>query len=177
MAEASTGGRLSPAVLSMMESVDYRRSMRGFLRAAGADPDLLIDVDLPEAAVVLDIGAFRGEWARRILKRAVERGPATLHIHAFEPAPGAIDDFQAECADDPNVALHPYGLAGRDRKESMSVSGAGSSVFLDPGDPRTMGVCEIKLRDVDSALAGLGPAGWCPGGGGRARRVLPVPAR
>ena len=57
---------------------------------------------------------------------------------------------------DSRVQLHPFGLAGRDRIESMAVGGPGSSVFGDPTSPAFFGSTEIELRDVDAVLASVG---------------------
>jgi len=148
-------GRVDPFTLAVYEAWDYRRSMRRFFLASRDDPDLLIDVCLPHGAVVLDVGAFTGEWTRRILGRAATRGPSDLHVHAFEPARAAFRAFEAEFDGHPQVSLHRYGLAGRDRTERLSMSGPGSSVFLDEQDPSSMAVRDIQLRDVDAVLTEL----------------------
>src|SRR4051794_17992246 len=64
-----------PFNLAVYEAHDYRPSMRRFFAASRAQPDILIDVDLPEGAVVLDVGAYEGEWCQRVLGRAEARGP------------------------------------------------------------------------------------------------------
>jgi FkbM family methyltransferase len=148
-------GHVDPFTLAVYESCDYRPSMRRFFLASRDDPGLLIDVDLPEGAVVLDVGAFHGEWTQRVLDRAAGRGPRDLRIHAFEPVPNAIRTFRDAIGEHPHVTLHEFGLAGRDRTESLSISGPGSSVFQDEHDPGSMAVREVALRDVDAVLTEL----------------------
>lgn len=148
-------GQLNPFTRSVYESCDYRPSMRRFFLDSRESPDLLIDVDLPDHGVVLDVGAFEGEWTQRILDRAERVGPASLEIHAFEPVPVALRAFQSNVGDHPNVTLHPFGLAGRDRVEALSIAGLGSSIFQDSSDPASLAVRDVRLRDVDAVLAEL----------------------
>jgi FkbM family methyltransferase len=141
---------------AVYEAHDYRPAMRRFFEAARTDPDILIDVDLPEGAVVLDVGAFEGEWAGRILGRADERGPRDLHIHAFEPAQSARKRLAASMGSEARLAVHPFGLGGRDRDEVMTIAGPGTSLYVDPAGPGGLGTATVALRDVDGVLTSLG---------------------
>ena len=149
-------GQLNPFTRIVYESCDYRPSIRRFFVASREEPDLLIDVELPEGAVVLDVGAFEGEWTTRILERAARLGPASLHIHAFEPVPVAARSFRANLGDRPDVVLHPFGLAGRDRVEALSISLLGSSIFQNERDPASLAIRDVELRDVAGLLTELG---------------------
>ena len=147
--------KVDPFTRAVYEAHDYRPSMRRFFLASAQQPDLLIDVDLPAAAVVLDVGAFTGEWSGRLLECADARGPADLRIHAFEPVGVSVRELEQALADEPRVEIHPFGLAGRDRVESMAVDGPGSSVFPAAGAPGALGTVEVPLRDVDAVLRSL----------------------
>ncbi len=149
-------GRLSPYALSVYEAHDYRPSMRRFFQATRDHPDILVDVDLPDGAVVLDIGAFVGEWAERILGRADALAVQDLEIHAFEPEPSAIRELTGNLGQDPRLHVHPFGLGGHDRREQLALGGPGSSVFIEVTTPGFLGVKEIELRDIDTVLTGLG---------------------
>lgn len=149
-------GDLNPYTRALYEAHGYRPSMRHFVEATRRDPDLLVDVDLPHDAVVLDVGAYVGEWSERILRRADERGVRGLQIHAFEPEPVVFERLQQGVGRDARVRLHPIGLAGRDRSEQLALGGPGSSVFLDGATPGFMGERGIELRDVDAVLRSLG---------------------
>lgn len=149
-------GQLNPFTRSIYESCDYRPSMRRFFLATRETPDILIDVDLPPDGVVLDVGAFEGEWTQRILDRVAAVGPASVRLHAFEPVPVAVRAFRANVGDHPSVALHPFGLGGSDRVEALSISGLGSSIFQDGSDPASLAVRDVDLRDVDAVLTELG---------------------
>jgi FkbM family methyltransferase len=142
--------------VAVFEAHDYRPSMRRFFAATREARDLLIDVDLPDDAVVLDVGAFEGEWATRILQRADERGPARIALHAFEPETRVAERLGHAMRDDPRFHMHPYGLAGRDRVEVMTVDGLGTSLYGDGKARSEFGTLEVPLRDVAGVLASLG---------------------
>lgn len=148
--------RLGPINHAVWEAMAYSPGMRGFYHAMRADPDLLVDVPLRAGAVVLDAGAYEGEWAARVLARADGEGVADLTIHAFEPEPGAVERLRKGVARDRRVVVHPFGLAGRDRREQLTVGGPGSSVFDNPTGPGALGTADIALRDVDAVLTELG---------------------
>jgi FkbM family methyltransferase len=148
--------RLGPINRAVFEAQDYRPAMVGFFHAARREPDLLVDLDLRPGAVVLDLGAYEGDWSARLLARADARGQPDVQVHAFEPEPGAVERCRRVLADDPRVALHPFGLAGRDEVLTLAVGGPGSTVYGSPAAPGFFGGAEVQLRDVASVLAELG---------------------
>lgn len=141
---------------TILAAHDYRPAMLRFFAATRANRDILIDVDLPEDAVVLDVGAYVGEWSQRILERADARGPAHLQVHAFEPEPSSVEQLRAGIGLDPRVHVHPVALGGRDRVERLAVGGQGSSIYVDPSTPGFLGGTEIELCDVDRVLTSAG---------------------
>jgi FkbM family methyltransferase len=141
---------------AVYEAHDYRPAMRRFFATSRQHPDILIDVDLPEGAVVLDVGAFEGEWTTRILDRSAREGPARLRIEAFEPAPSAHRRLNEVLGDDPRVTLHRFGLGGRDRDEVMMIAGPGTSLYTAPSGPGPLGKATVPIRDVHSVLTSLG---------------------
>lgn len=140
---------------AVFEAQAYRPSMRSFFEAARENPGLLVDVDLREDATVLDVGAFEGLWARQVLARADARGPSRLVLHAFEPEVGAATQLSEAMQSEARFKLHPFGLAGTDRVESLTLAGPGSSVFLSPTTTESFGTMEVPLRDVASVLSTL----------------------
>lgn len=139
----------------MFEAHDYRPSLREFVLATREQPDILIDVDLPDGAVVLDVGAYIGEWSERILQRADAGERRDVVIHAFEPESHAFARLRRGVGQDPRVHVHEFGLAGRDRAEQLAIGGPGSSVFVDSATEGFMGELHIALRDVHEVLAEL----------------------
>lgn len=148
-------GELNRVTRSMYEAHDYRPAIRRFVEASRHDPDLLVDVDLPPGAVVLDVGAFVGEWAERIVRRADGRHQGDLQVHAFEPEPNACQKLAAGIGRDPRVHLHRFGLAAHDRGEQLAVGGPGSSIFLAADTPGFTGRVAVELRDVAAVLPSL----------------------
>lgn len=151
--------RLGPIDHAVWEAMGYSPGMRRFFHAARANPAILVDADLPDGAVVLDVGAYEGSWTAQVLGRAdgASRGPQELRVLAFEPEQGAVARMRASAVGrDPRVHVEPVGLAGTDRQESFIVSGPGSSVFERAAAPEALGRTTIELRDVDALLQELG---------------------
>ena len=140
---------------AVFEANAYSPAMRRVFHAARADPDILVDVDLPPGSVVLDVGAFEGHWAQRFLDRAAARGQQDLRLHAFEPERGAVKHLRSTVGADPRVEVHPFGLAGADRVETMTLAGPGSTVFAFSATPDSFGTDEVPLRDVAGVLTEL----------------------
>jgi FkbM family methyltransferase len=141
---------------AVFEAQAYRPAMRRFFHAAHEDPELLIDVDLPEGAVVLDVGAYQGQWSGRVLARADARGPSSLRLHAFEPEPGIVEQLHASLGGDERVVIHPFGLAGADRAQELTLAGPGSTLFGTGSTREVIGTKRVPLRDVDAVLRELG---------------------
>lgn len=147
---------LGPINRPVWEAMGYSRPMLRFFHAARAEPSLLVAANLPDDAVVLDVGAYEGEWSTQVLARADAQGALRLRIHAFEPEPGAVERFRSGVGSDSRIEVHPFGLTGTDRIDQLSVGGPGSSVFDNPSVPGAFGTTEVELRDVDAVLNSLG---------------------
>lgn len=140
-------GEQDPLSRAMLDLHYYRRPMVEFMCAMATNPDILTDADLDGSSVVLDVGAYVGDFAIPMRKRY----GAT--VHAFEPAPDAFTELHARLGDDPGALLHPYGLAGEDRRATMALEGPGSTVYDAPG---TFGTAAVELRDIVTILDDLG---------------------
>jgi FkbM family methyltransferase len=140
-------GHLRPGGRALYEQHYYRTPMFEFMVAAARNPDLLIDVDIDEDSVVFDVGAFRGEWSRRVWDRYHPT------IHAFEPAPGASEHMTSTFAGHPKVTVHPFGLGRADLTVPLTLDGPGSSIY---GESSGYGRVEVRIRDVVPVLDELG---------------------
>jgi FkbM family methyltransferase len=145
--------RLGEINHAVFEAADYRPAIRRFVLAARTQPGILTDVDLSPGAVVLDVGAYDGGWSRRLLRGAETRGQGDLRIYAFEPEPTAIQRFRDAFVGDRRVELLPFGLGARSRTEQLTISGPGSSIFVERDGS---GATQIEIRDVDDVLTSLG---------------------
>src|SRR3954453_18143318 len=71
-------------IRQMFELSYYNTPTYDFLKATMANPDILVDVDADESCIVLDVGAYIGQWTTKI----IDRYGAT--VHAFEPAAAGL---------------------------------------------------------------------------------------
>jgi FkbM family methyltransferase len=110
-------------------------------------PDILVNADLDAGSVVVDAGAYIGEWSETISQRY----GAT--IHAFEPVPSAFKRMQRRLADHPNVHMHKLGLGADNERVTMSVDGPGSSMYASTG---VFGSTDVEIRDVVDVFDELG---------------------
>ena len=104
---------------------------------------------LGPGSVVLDLGGFRGDWTREILRRYGSQ------VHVFEPVPAFAADLERQFAVEPRVRVHHFGLSDRDGDEaiieaadaSSTVTGTGTAVMAHFRD--VVGVFETeRLTDV-----------------------------
>lgn len=135
-----------PVAQAMLEATSYRRSMFRFMGATAADPDILTTFDIDDSSTVVDAGAFGGTWASDIDNRY------GASVHAFEPAPDALDDLE-ERLNDTRVAIHPFALGRSDREAALVLGGVGSSVTTAEAVP---GSVPIQVREVAAVFDELG---------------------
>jgi FkbM family methyltransferase len=138
---------LDPATRMMFEQNYYRQPMFDFLVATMMKPDILTDHAIGPDSVVLDVGAFIGDWSEKISTRYGST------VHAFEPGPSALRQMAERLDGHPNVHQHPYGLGRRDEKASLALSGPGSTIYADSG---TYGTVDVPIRDAVALLDELG---------------------
>lgn len=131
----------------LFEQLYYRRPLYAFRDATVRHPEILTDVAIDSGSLVVDVGAFRGEWAEPIWEKYQPT------IHCFEPAPTACERLAQKFAGNGNVHVHRFGLGGRDSIASLSLRGPGSSIY---GAPTQFGSVEVRIRDVVDVLEELG---------------------
>lgn len=139
-----------PYAVAILELHTYSPAIVGFIRATAANPDILTDADLDGSSVVVDVGAFVGEWSERIHERY---GPT---IHAFEPNPSSFRALRDRIGGRPGVSLHPFGLGGRDERTTLDpTDGPGASTHgTSSGDH----LATVEVRDVAAVLDELAVA-------------------
>jgi FkbM family methyltransferase len=136
-------GDLEPLARQLLETQQYGRAMYDFMDAVAANPDLLTDVPITERGVALDVGAYVGGWATRM----VERYGCT--VYGFEPSPGPAAKAAEDLSAHPQVTVFPYGVGATDSTELLTRDGPGSSIY---GGTGTFGTVDVKIRDIVAVL-------------------------
>jgi FkbM family methyltransferase len=113
----------------------YRSAKRW--RWKNGDETLAVDFPLNASSHVVDVGAFEGNYARRVSSRYGCR------IDAFEPVHAFAESGRRKSEGHPNIHFHEIGLSNRNGSVSIQVDGPSSGLFIDRGTPQT-----IHLRDV-----------------------------
>ena len=128
---------------SMFEVQYYRTAMYDFVAASAAKPDLLSDFDLDDRSVILDVGAYDGDWCIEVSRRYGAK------IYAFEPDPTSFRRLKEHAADRPMIATFDFGLSNRDHEATFALDGPGSAVSDKRG---YFGSATVLLRDIAAVL-------------------------
>jgi len=133
---------------AVLEIMLYSPAIYSYIKEQQENPDFSNRVDLDEHGVVFDVGAFVGDWSKKL---------AELYdpfIYSFEPNERSISIFKERLGDKPKIKLLEYGLAGSDKEVAFSLKGMGSSAFDGPGitwnDNHT-----VSLRDIKGVMEEL----------------------
>ncbi len=139
-----------------------RRQHRDALDRHFADEHLAWVLQKLRIDCVLDVGANRGQFARRL------RGLGFAgRIASFEPVPALLADLRLAAADDPAWFIHPYALGDEDGSAEINVVAGKMSSILEPSEfgsdwaakLRDSHTETVQLRRLDSvfddAVAGL----------------------
>jgi FkbM family methyltransferase len=105
----------------------------------------LIECPLDEHSVVFDVGGYRGEWAKPM------KDLYNPYLHIFEPDRTSLAQLRKLYGNDPKVVIHPFGLAGSDRKALLRHAFMGSTIFESSPAKGTQ-TSEIALRDVRGVM-------------------------
>lgn len=131
-----------------LELHSYSPSMRRFIEATAAEPDLLTDLPRRPGGVVVDVGAYDGVWAAAVLAHGDAR------VVSFEPDPSGLRLLRNRLGDDPRVTICAFGLGDADASATLALEGPGSTLYH--GGSGTFGETEVEVRDADGALRELG---------------------
>jgi FkbM family methyltransferase len=104
----------------------------------------LHDHVLDQASLVLDVGAFDGEYAEKLYRRY------QCEIHCFEPIPEFCRRAEQRFRGNPRVHVHQTGLSDRTYSSMMSMRGLGSSEFGFALRKRP-----VHMKDVSEVFATL----------------------
>ncbi|MCF7817350.1 MAG: FkbM family methyltransferase [Kiritimatiellales bacterium] len=109
--------------------------------ADGGERSLRFKYDLDKDSIILDLGGYEGQWASDLFSRYQCR------IHVFEPVVGFAQKIQERFRLNEKIEVHPFGLGGSSRTETIHLSADGSSVW---GDSANME--NIKIVDAHDWL-------------------------
>jgi FkbM family methyltransferase len=137
-------GRAPSANDACFDHAVYSRGLIEIRDALRANPDLLVDFGLDEHSVVVDGGAYVGNWTERIARKS------GAQVYAFEPNPRPRERLRQVAERNPNVAVFDYGLSDRNGTLALTLQGPGSSFFPENyfAKRRNVEVTTAQMRDV-----------------------------
>ena len=114
----------------------------------GTEDGLRYEFDVSPADTVIDVGGFEGDWAAEMVARYGCR------VHVCEPVAALVTALQRRFGRNPAITIHPFGLAGRDSTEVISVMSESSSVLRNTAAFHRHSSQEtIHLRDGNDFLS------------------------
>lgn len=120
------------------------------------DKTLMYNFEIKPEDVVFDLGGYEGNWTSSIFSRFC------CSVHVFEPVKQFSDRIAARFQYNRRITVHPFGLAGSTRTESIRVDGMASSHFAKKGVREEMrlvrasdflaenGIHKIRLMKVNT---------------------------
>ena len=129
-------------IRSALEVHYYRPAFYKWMGAVHANSLLLYEADINNASVVIDAGAYSGEWAQEIMDRY---GPT---IHAFEPDPRNYKKLLKTASHYPRLIPYEFGLGDKNETVPMTLELLGSSVYSDIRKEGGVPWAEVEIHDI-----------------------------
>lgn len=126
-----------------MELHYYRPAFFDFMGATFVNKHILHDINLDADSVVVDVGAFTGNWAQNIVDRY---DPV---IHAFEPNPRSFSQLAERAENNPKLKPQPYGLGDEDVTLDFTLNGLGSSMCDERSDKSDLPRIKVEIAAID----------------------------
>ena len=127
---------------SALELHYYRPAFYQWLRAISANKFLLYESDIDSNSIVLDAGAYTGEWAQEIMERY------SPTIYAFEPDPRNYKQLDKKAQANSRLVPYNFGLGDINEHVQMTLEYLGSSVITDASEDKGGGSAEVEIRDI-----------------------------
>jgi FkbM family methyltransferase len=127
---------------SALELHYYRPAFYKWLKDRSANEHLLHEADIGPKSVVLDVGAYIGEWAQEITNLY---DPAIL---AFEPDPRNFKQLEQRAQDNAHLTPYRYGLGEKNEKVLMKLEYMGSSVISHDTENNEAPSASAEIRDI-----------------------------
>ncbi|MEM9825848.1 MAG: FkbM family methyltransferase [Planctomycetota bacterium] len=106
--------------------------------------------------LVLDVGANRGQYAKRLLRKGFAG-----RVVSFEPLPDAFADLSRRCQEDPNWSAINVALGDQNARATLNIAGNSQSSSLHPmldrhvesaPDSAYTGTVDVDVRRLDQML-------------------------
>lgn len=127
---------------SALELHYYRPAFYKWLKDRSANEFLLHEADIDSNSVVLDVGAYIGEWGQEIMDLY---NPT---IHAFEPDPRNYRQLEKRAQVNSRLIPYSFGLGDKNEYVRMTLEYLGSSVIFDTSAKKEVKWAEVEIRDV-----------------------------
>lgn len=98
--------------------------------------------NLNSDSIVFDVGAYRGEFARKIIRKF------NCNVYMFEPVKSFYEHIKINFSKNQKIKVFNYGLSSRDQEMRINVDGDASSTFVGRGKNFET----IKLRDFEKVI-------------------------
>lgn len=136
-------------IRNALEQQYYRPGYYRFIAAVVENPDLAYEAPIGAGDLVLDVGAYEGEWTARMYEKYHPR------IDIFEADPTLARRLEARFADRPDIRCFGFGLGARDAELPFIRRGMGST-FHQTSDGHRHGTITATIRDIAGVLDELG---------------------
>lgn len=137
-------------IRSALEVHYYRPAFYKWMGAVHANSRLLYEADLTTASIVIDAGAYTGEWAQEIM---VRYGPT---IHAYEPDPRNHKKLLKTAAAYPRLIPYAFGLGDKTETVAMTLELLGSNIYSDISKEDCVPWSEVQIHDIAETWKSLG---------------------
>jgi FkbM family methyltransferase len=125
---------------------DRDRLAQHWIRELDGDHTYRLDYPLDSTSVVVDVGGYKGQYASDVF------GRFCCQVHIYEPVVAFAHGISERFAQNPNVRVHAYGLAGSARTERLAVRGDETSAL----NPEPTGTEQIELKAAPDELRAIG---------------------
>jgi len=129
-------------IRSAMELHYYRPAFYSWCGAINDNNLLLHEADIDSNSIVIDAGAYTGEWAQEILDRY------SPTIHAFEPDPRNYGALKKKAHANSRLIPYDFGLGDKSESVRMTQEYLGSSIFSDGNDKKGAPSTVVQIRDI-----------------------------
>lgn len=136
-------------IRSALELHYYRPTFYRWLEGISANQQLLHEANLTSNSLVLDVGAYTGEWAQELIELT------NPNVIAFEPDPLNFRQLQKRAESFPGLTAYDYGLGDRTEDVKISQEYLGSSIYNAANPPPDITVADAKIVDILEAWGAL----------------------